>query len=1031
MNKTYRLEVASTVQSTDAVALGEDYTFTYVVGTAPGVPVITTTNAVDDNITAKFNQAMDASTFTQESVKVERLDENGNVSEVVPGAISYDTTTRTVTFNPTNTLAGSTQYRVTLAKDLIKNSVGISLQADKTQTFTTAVSENLFVEKVEVYEGSTFVEKTSGDIGVKVAGDSNSDEADIKITLDKGIKASSLTTDSVLLYNKTTGVYEDIKLDTTIVDGDTEFTFGFIDDSTTNKADDILNYGNEYEIILVGITDNTANENLLPEYKFGFKTETGAPTLTRMFSDVTGGTYTSGTDTLVTEGITNINAGQDIYIEFANDIEGSGTAGALVQNTDVKLYNITDSKYETLAAASISTKYLIIGNAALTPDKQYKVIVEKTIADDITNVGLDAKIERTFTTVGTAASTSAAQIGVTLADGTTPQNLGAATVTNGTLKTALNKPVKVTFGKDILASSINANTVKLIKVSDGSSVDATRVLDSTKRIVTITPKAPLEESTKYTVEVTEGLKDSIGNKVTAFKDLTKTFTTVAQVSYTTNIANNATGVSTSDKLEIQFNKAMTESTVEESDNVQLYTLDSDGINTTSVALTDSDIVYDINTYKATINKVLDPNKTYILKLKSNAILDKDSNVLNSTVTSLTEVLRFSTAVDAVAPSLVSAKVGAGTTLRDLDGAKSVAINDDTIKITFDEDIANSDLTTSPNSYFSLINQDTQAVVNLSAATASFATGANGTKEIDLDLNESGAGPATVLVKNTNYRLVVSNLEDASENKISPVTLSFTTGDAPIIVDEATNSSMQIVADETGVTVTDKHTIVLKDSATDNGSDTLAAVSAANVRVFDAADNSVVSVAGLTAKTAANGKTIEITLPKDTLAKGKTYKVMLLNTATDKAGNPISNNIKIGSNAGFVLSFSTELDETTIDPTVVFEDTNAIPKTITQGDELVAADTDAITATFAAGVDFSNLTAAQLVNAVEVYDLTDDKAVPVLQGAVTVSPKNVITINPVGSALTTQHAYRVTIKQGIVDNNGAQLKQDVTITFSIN
>ncbi len=1006
-NKTYRLEIASTVQSENGFALGEAYTFTFIVGAAPGAPTLTPANgatgiAVASSITAKFNQEMDAASFTADSIKVEKLDQNSNVAGTVAGTITYEASTRTATFKPAANLEGETQYTVTVLKGIIKNAAGIALQNDATATFTTAAAVNPAVKKVEIYEGAAFAEKTTGATGVKVDGDGGAG-VDIKITLDKAIAGATKTADNVLLYNKTTGVYETITVGELVAN----------DNTVTIAYSANLDYGTQYEITLNGLTDTTANENPLPEYKFTFTTETGAPTFVQMFSDVGGaaGSYDAGTDLLVTEGVTNVDETKDLYVEFG------ATIGAITQNTDVKLYNITDSKYVTLANTTQTTKYIKVGNADLAADKQYKLIVEKTVKDATTNVGLDSKIERTFTTLAAAAKTAAdgSGIAVTGADGTS-----YTLYTVGANKVALDKPVTVTFDKKILASSITADTVKLVKVADGTAVNATRALDAAGTKITITPTTPLAESTNYTVVVTTGLKDFAGNKVTAFNDLTKKFTTVAQVGYTTNIANNATDVAATTKLELQFNKAMATATLTGSSNngtdnknIILNTIGADGVTETAVDISAANVVvYDVNTYKVTIDKALAANTTYQLKLDRKDITDAAGNALNSAAVSNTpvEVLRFKTAADTVAPKLVSATVGTGATLKDLNGAKAVAKAAADLKFTFDEAIA---AVAAGN--ITIIDMNTQSAVDLSSATATFATGAT-TKIITINLNQSGGAGATALADDTNYRMIISGLKDAAGNTAANVEVTFLTGPAPTIADEDSSGTIKTTGGLTNVAVANDNTIVIEDSA----NEALATVAASNV-VFTVAGE-VVDL-GHTVTMAADGKTVTIKIPKNKLVKGETYK-MEVTGVTDLAGNPMAN-----ANGKFSMTFSTEPEEGKIFASqVTFEDAN--------GDAL--ADQGQLPKAYKANIDFVfaatvNFTGVSTIGSVTLENLTNGKTVALLQGMITAEngsgTGDVLRITPT-PALENGKIYRITIKSGLTDSVGNVLMENIVLTFNV-
>ncbi len=73
----------------------------------------------------------------------------------------------------------------------------------------------------------------------------------------------------------------------------------------------------------------------------------------------------------------------------------------------------------------------------------------------------------------------------------------------------------VTFSEPMNPDTVNSNTVKLKKYSDGSEVSATYLLDDAHTSVTLDPVSSLEESTQYYLWVS-GAKDVAGNTVVAY-----------------------------------------------------------------------------------------------------------------------------------------------------------------------------------------------------------------------------------------------------------------------------------------------------------------------------------------------------------------------------------------------------------------------------------------------------------------------------------------------------------------------------------
>jgi hypothetical protein len=87
------------------------------------------------NVTATFNEAMDAASITTTTVQL-----RDPANTLVPGAVTYDSATRTATLNPTATLNDATTYTATVqgGANGVKDSAGNPLANDRTWTFTTS-----------------------------------------------------------------------------------------------------------------------------------------------------------------------------------------------------------------------------------------------------------------------------------------------------------------------------------------------------------------------------------------------------------------------------------------------------------------------------------------------------------------------------------------------------------------------------------------------------------------------------------------------------------------------------------------------------------------------------------------------------------------------------------------------------------------------------------------------------------------------------------------------------------------------------
>jgi hypothetical protein len=123
-------------------ALAVDRVWTFTIETTP--PIVTTTSPANGatgfsrtaNITATFNEAMDAATVSASTFELR--DPSG---AVVPAVVTYNTSSRVATLNPTPTLTAATTYTVIVkggATDpRVKDVAGNGLAASQVWSFTT------------------------------------------------------------------------------------------------------------------------------------------------------------------------------------------------------------------------------------------------------------------------------------------------------------------------------------------------------------------------------------------------------------------------------------------------------------------------------------------------------------------------------------------------------------------------------------------------------------------------------------------------------------------------------------------------------------------------------------------------------------------------------------------------------------------------------------------------------------------------------------------------------------------------------
>jgi len=103
---------------------------------------------------------------------------------------------------------------------------------------------------------------------------------------------------------------------------------------------------------------------------------------------------------------------------------------------------------------------------------------------------------------------------------TTPPTVAATSPVADATDVAVNAAITATFSEAMRSSTINAGTFTL-----SGGVQGTVAYDATTMVATFTPSADLTNGTSYTVTVTTGVKDKVGNSMAA--DYTWSFTTTA------------------------------------------------------------------------------------------------------------------------------------------------------------------------------------------------------------------------------------------------------------------------------------------------------------------------------------------------------------------------------------------------------------------------------------------------------------------------------------------------------------------------
>jgi hypothetical protein len=130
---TFRVRAIDATGTKDPTPASRSWTVDTVAPTVDSVsPANTATANVTTNVTATFSEAMSTSSISGQSVTVK---EQGS-SSLVEGTVSYDSTTKKATFDPSTNLAPNTTFTATISTGM-KNLAGNALEQNFSWTFTT------------------------------------------------------------------------------------------------------------------------------------------------------------------------------------------------------------------------------------------------------------------------------------------------------------------------------------------------------------------------------------------------------------------------------------------------------------------------------------------------------------------------------------------------------------------------------------------------------------------------------------------------------------------------------------------------------------------------------------------------------------------------------------------------------------------------------------------------------------------------------------------------------------------------------
>ncbi len=638
-------------------ALAADYvwSFTTIDQTAPTVVSTTPANnttgvAITTTITAIVSEPLDAASVTSTSV----LLNNGAIS--VPATLSYTPGSTTITLTPSAPLATSTVYMVTLkggtGTNKILDASGNALAADYIWNFTTAAPTDATPPASVITSPSSGV-SIALNVPVTITGTASDAGTitQVQVSVDGGTtwQLATGTNNWTFTWNPSTAGTITIKSRGTDQTGNVEL-------AGTAPAGNAINVTVAAGVGVNILTTTQKNQATSSQSENdGSAIELGVKFRASVNGYITGLRYYKS----------SANTGTHIGQLWSS----SGTLLAQATYTGEtssgwQQVNLTNPVAITAGVTYIAAYHSSAGNYSATNNFFTSTVANgplKNLANGEDGSNGLYRYTSTPAFPNSSYSSTSYWVDVVFATGagtdiTPPTVISTSPATNAT-GVAINASITAVFSEPLSASSLTASSVYLR--AGATSVPATLSYTPGSTNVVLTPSAPLNSSTVYTVTLKGGtgaarILDIAGNALAA--DYVWSFTTVDQAAPTvvsTTPAANATGVATTTNITAVFSEALSASSVTASSvylragAISVPATLSYTAGSTNVTLTPS--------------SALTANTVYTVTLKGGTGADRILDVAGNALTA-DYVWSFTTAVaDVTAPvSVISSPLSGAT-----------------------------------------------------------------------------------------------------------------------------------------------------------------------------------------------------------------------------------------------------------------------------------------------------------------------------------------------------------------------------------
>jgi hypothetical protein len=618
---TYDARLDGTIHAADGTPLAGAVTWSFTTGDPPPAPTVTSTspadgstyNARSSNVTATFSRNMDPATLTAASFTLRRSDGSS-----VAGAVSYDATTRTATFDPSNLLAGGKTFTARI-DTTARAADGAALSAPVSWTFVTAACPcSLFSaldqpaqQNLPTQDGRSGTGPWSYELGVKVKVDQP-----MRLTAIRFFK-SSLETGSHTgrLWSVGTGEISNVPFATETASGWQEQTL---------SSQPLLQPG----IVYVVSVNANAYFGLTGA---GLAGEVVSGPL-RTVADGRNGVYGSSAGVFPTESWNSANYYVDLDVVPDGDPANPGVTGVAPADGATGV-----SRNATVSATfSRSVDPETVNGSTFTVSGPSGAVAGTVSYEDATKTGtFTPAAPLAYTTVYTARVSTGVRArdgkplgtpatwSFTVADPVPPQ-VTAVDPLHGANDIGAGAKARATFSKPLDATTVNASTFTLS--GPGGPIPAAVSYDSPSRTAVLTPSSPLAEGATYTARLDPAITATDDARLAT--EYTWSFTVAAPgppptVTSFSPSPDGVQGVSTAAVVHATFSRSMDPSTI---------TGSSFTLKTETGALVATTVGYDSTTKTAKLTPIakLPAASSFTVRLE-NTIKAADGVALESPV----------------------------------------------------------------------------------------------------------------------------------------------------------------------------------------------------------------------------------------------------------------------------------------------------------------------------------------------------------------------------------------------------------------